>query len=185
MRLVASAADGATGIGGTSIRVTQPLHAEPWLATHLTVGDEVDVPVAVHDETDAAMRVSASLRLSPGLVAVGPVEAAVEVGAHGTAAHVFRVRAVAAGEARATVLVASGRGGPDLSDAVERVVTVRPLARAVVETRSGTLAAGLPWTPALPALAEGVPSERRVSFYASPLADTLGGFEGLIACPHG
>jgi len=29
------------------------------------------------------------------------------------------------------------------------------------------------------------PHEHRATFYASPLADVLGGFEGLIACPHG
>ena len=51
--------------------------------------------------------------------------------------------------------------------------------------KSGTVSSEQPWTAAFPPLAADVDREHRVSVYPSPLAETLDGFEGLIACPHG
>ncbi len=196
LRLVASAGDGATGIGETRIRVTQPLHAEPWIATHLTVGDDLEVPVAVRNETDDAMRVALSLHSSPQIEAVGSKGADVAVDPHGTGAHVFRIRAVAPGSARVRIDARSAghadalhsdalRSDALCSDAVERVVSVRRLGREVVETAHGSLSKDLPWSAAFPPPPADLPTEQRLTLYPSPLADVLGGFEGLIAQPHG
>ena len=62
---------------------------------------------------------------------------------------------------------------------------MRPLEREVVEVKSGSVSPEQPWTAAFPPLAADVDREHRVSVYPSPLAETLDGFEGLIACPHG
>ncbi len=181
LRLVASAADGATGIGETRLRVSQPLHVEPWIATHLTVGDELDLPLAVRNETDDGFTAHARLSVSPELAAVGSPDASVSVAALGTGSIVFRLRAVAAGTAR--VRIDAGAGV--LKDAIERVVTVHRDARAVVDTVHGTLGDAPTWLAALPLASIEGPHEHRATFYASPLADVLGSFEGLIACPHG
>jgi hypothetical protein len=181
LRLVASAADGATGVGEARVRVSQPLHANPWIAPHLTVGDELEVPVAVRNETDEEMQVALALGVSPELEVLGVAAASLHVPAHEGAAHVFRYRAVARGSARVRVDATSDTA----RDAIERVVSVRPLEREVVEVKSGSVSSELPWTAAFPPLAADVDREHRVSVYPSPLAETLDGFEGLIACPHG
>ena len=181
LRLVASDAMGATGVGETRIRVNQPLHANPWIAPHLTVGDELELPVAVRNETDGPMEVALTLGLSAELEAVGAVEATVQVPPHEGAAHVFRYRAVARGSARVRVDAVSA----EARDAIERVVSVRPLEREVVEAKSGSISSEEPWAATFPALAAGVDHKHRVTVYPSPLAETLDGFEGLIACPHG
>ncbi len=113
--------------------------------------------------------------------AVGPSDARVAVDAHGTGAHVFRIRAVAPGSARVRIDARSAAH----ADAVERVVSVRRPGREVVETSHGTLAPDLPWSAALPPPPADLPTEQRLTLYPSALADVLGGFEGLIACPHG
>ncbi|MFO0932509.1 MAG: alpha-2-macroglobulin family protein [Planctomycetota bacterium] len=181
LRFVASAADGAVGTTNAALRVAQPLHAEPWIAPHLTVGDEVDLPVALRNETDAAVAVRARLSVSRELSVVGDAVAAADVGPAGTGAVTFRVRAVAPGRARVRVDVAGGTE----RDAIERVVVVRPEARAEIETVHATVSAEAPFLAALPVAAAAVHTERRASLYASPLAEVMGSFEGLIACPHG
>ena len=181
LRFVASAADGAVGTTNAELRVALPLHAEPWIAPHLTVGDEVDLPVALRNETDAAVAVRARLVVCRELSVVGDAVAAADVGPAGTGAVTFRVRAVAPGRARVRVDVAGGTE----RDAIERVVVVRPEARADVETVHATVSAEAPFLAALPVAAAAVHTERRASLYASPLAEVMGSFEGLIACPHG
>ena len=181
LRLVASAADGATGIGETRVLVSQPLHLEPWVAGRLTVGDDIEVPVAVRNETEEPVTPRVRLSVSQELAVVGPAEASAEVPARGTGALVFRVRAVGPGTAhvRFDAETATER------DAVERMVVVRRDARAVIDMAYGTLRAGSAFAAVFPAAPAPGPEEHRVTFYASPLADVLGGFEGLIACPHG
>ncbi len=181
LRLVASAADGATGVGETSIRVTQPLHVAPWIAPYLTVGDELDLPVAVRNETAADTDVALALSASSGIAVLGESQARVAVGPHGTGSHTFRIRAVAPGAMSVRVDATSATA----QDAIERVIDVRRLARAVVETVNQTVSADSPFTAAILASTPELPTDHRVSFYSSPLADVIGGFEGLIACPHG
>lgn len=181
LRLVASSSDGAVGTATTSLRVTQPLHADPWIAPHLTVGDEVDLPVALRNETDAAVAIMARLILSRELSVVGDAVAAADVGPGGTGAVTFRVRAVAPGRARVLVDVAGGTE----HDAIERVVVVRPETRTEVETVTATVSASAPLPAVLPVRAEAVRTERRVSLYPSALADIVAGFQGLLAHPHG
>ena len=54
-------------MGEARVRVSQPLHANPWIAPHLTVGDELELPVAVRNETDEAMDVALALGVSSEL----------------------------------------------------------------------------------------------------------------------
>ncbi len=62
LRFVASAADGAVGTTNAALRVAQPLHAEPWIAPFLTVGDELDLPVALRNETEGTPTVAVRAR---------------------------------------------------------------------------------------------------------------------------
>jgi hypothetical protein len=175
MRVVASADDGATGVGHAELRVTQPLSVEPWVPSHLTVGDELDLPVALRNGTEGAVTVKVRLESSAEIGTTGGPGAEVEVGPGGTGAHTFRIRAAAPG--RATVRVFAEANGE--RDAVERAITVRPCAREVKDARSFVLKAGSV-TPSV-----GERGSLRLDLYPGPLADTVAGFEALIAEPHG
>ena len=181
LRLVASASDGATGVGEARLRSTQPLSADPWVAPHVTVGDVVELPVTVRNETAEAVETVVAVTASAELVVEGRPTASVAVGPGGTAAHVVVLRAVAPGTARVRVDASHAAA----RDAVERVVVVHRDARAVVETAHGTLGDGPTWLAALPAAPPDRAFTQRAVFYPSPVADLVGGFEGLIACPHG
>jgi len=178
MRLVASSADGGTGVHVTKLRVSQPLHLDPWLAPHLTDGDTLDLPVSVRNETDAAIEAEVKLDVSPHLRIVGDSRATIEVEARGTGAHTFRIRAVKAG--KATVRIETFAG--DERDAVARIVHVRPNAQEVVKTVSTQIDTGSAWTPKL---GRPGPGRLRLDLYPSPLADTVAGVDGLIREPHG
>jgi len=174
MRLVASRNDGATGIGFTSIRVRQPLSVDPWIAPHLTVGDELDLPVAARNETGDPVQVRLRLHTSAELEVIGAREAAVDVGPGRTGAHTFRIRALAPGRARVRVDAAGGSA----ADAVERFITVRPDGREVVATVAGKTGA---WT-SFETRGRG---RVRLDVYPDPVAEALSGLEGLVREPHG
>lgn len=181
LRLVASAPDGATGIGETTLRSSMPLHVEPWIATHLTVGDAVEIPVAVRNETEDAVTSRVEITVSAELELLGAREVSVSLVPRGTGSAVFRVRAARPGSARVKVDVESASA----RDSVERIIEIHHDARAVVATMHGTLRDGPPVLMALPAAAASGPEARRVTLYPSALAEVMGGFEGLIAAPHG
>jgi uncharacterized protein YfaS (alpha-2-macroglobulin family) len=145
------------------------------------VGDALDLPVAVRNETAKETTVALRLTSTPEVAILGEPTASVVVGPNGTGAHVFRIRAAARGSARVRVDATSD----EADDAIERVVQVRPDAREVVETWSATVAPDKPWRLAPPALAVSAPVDHRVTLYPSPLVDVLGGLEGLLSCPHG
>ncbi len=174
MRLVASRNDGATGIGYTSIRVRQPLSIDPWIAPHLTLGDELDLPVAARNETDASVRVLLRVRASREIEVIGATEATVAVGPGGTAAHTFRIRARRAGRARLRIDATSS----EHSDAVERIIEVHHDGRRIVETQPGELGQ---WMQ-VRALRQG---SVRVDVYPDPVSEALSGLEGMIRKPHG
>jgi len=173
MRLVASTDDGATGIGFTSIRVRQPLSVEPWIAPHLTVGDDLDLPVAVHNDTTRPMHVRLKIRAT-GVRVIGPKEASVEIGPGKTAAHTFRILATAPGRARLRIDAAGG----DEADAVERFVEVRPDGREIVVTKTARTGIGV-------AFQQKREGRVRLDVYPDPVAEALTGLKGMIRKPHG
>jgi hypothetical protein len=183
LRLVASADDGSIGTAETALVATQPLAAEPWVAPHLTVGDVLDLPVALRNGTAHAETIGVRLKVGKGLQVVGPAQARVLVGPRGTGAVTFRLEAVAPG--RASVRIDARGDDADLVDAVERLVTIVRDARPLVETKSVTVEEGPATDLALAPPRERWPTERRVSAFPSPMTEVIGGFEGLIACPHG
>ncbi len=175
MRIVASADDGAVGVGHADLRVTQPLSVEPWVPSHLTVGDELDLPVALRNGADAKVTVKVRLESSPGIDILGGPGAEVEVLPGGTGAHTFRIRASAPGRAAVRVFAEAGTE----RDAVERAITVRPYAREVRDARSFVLKAG----SVAPSV--GDRGALRLDLYPSAVADTVAGFEALVREPHG
>ncbi len=182
MRLVASASDGATGIGESAIHVGQPLHADPWIAPHLTVGDELEVPVAVHVETEDAMDVALKLVLPDGMAAMGETVGVLHVEPHRTGAHSFRMRADAEGTYRVRIEAESD----GFADVIERIVHVQPFGREVVHVANATLSAAEAATLTLPDLGDDARvTERRLQVYPGPLSETLAGLDGLIREPHG
>lgn len=183
LRLVASAGDGSIGTAETALVATQPLAAEPWVAPHLTVGDVLDLPVALRNGTEHAETLAVQLKVGAGLKGLGPMRAELLVAPRATGAVTFRLRAESPG--RALVRIDARGEDAGLVDAVERFVTIVRDARPHVETKSVTLEEGPATDLALAPPKEPWPTERRVRAFPSPVTEVIGSFEGLIACPHG
>lgn len=178
MRLVASNDVGAVGVGTGSITVRQPVHATPWLAPHLTVGDVVDVPVAVRNEQDHAATIHVRASVSDHLEPVGTQVADVDVGPGETGRATLRYRAVAPGKARVRIVAAT----EGVADAQERIVEVHPYARTIVDVLNGSVSSDVAFPTVMAAAG---PGDVRMDLYPSPLSEALSGFEGLIRAPHG
>jgi hypothetical protein len=178
LRLVASNAAGAVGVGTGSIRVKQAVHATPWLSPHLTIGDVVDVPVAIRNEEAFAVDAQVTFATSEhlGLRSPATITVPIEPGATGRA--LFRIEALAAGRAPVTIGVDTGGA----KDRQQRIVEVHPNARTVVAVANGNVTSDMAFPTRM--ATEG-PGEVRMDLYPSPLTEILSGFDGLIAAPHG
>src|SRR5690606_37259827 len=60
--VVASDAEGNLGSGQGSLRVFQPFFIEPDLPRFLTVGDEIDIPIAIYNYLDAPQSIELDVR---------------------------------------------------------------------------------------------------------------------------
>ncbi|MDF1702761.1 MAG: alpha-2-macroglobulin family protein, partial [Planctomycetota bacterium] len=162
LRLVASDASGAVGVGTGRIRVRQSVHAAPWLAPHLTVGDVVDVPVAVRNEESRGVIVSVQATTSEHLVALGSQTITLEVGPLATGRATLRYRAVRTGKARVRLVAAT----PASQDMQERIVHVHPHARTIVDVLNGSVTSDARFPTVMAAAG---PGEVRMDLYPSPL----------------
>jgi len=133
-RLMAVAADEATRFGSGDLRMTvkKPLLAKPVLPRFLTLGDDAEVGVTVHNYTDVAGTATVTARAVGATLSEN--RATVQLDRDGSARVRFHARAGTAESARFTFSVSMGKH----SDAL--AVTV-PISRGrIIDT--ATLAAG-------------------------------------------
>jgi hypothetical protein len=178
MRLVASDANGAVGLGEAAIRVGRPVHLEPRVPGHLTVGDRIEVPVAVRNETNRALTAEVRVETDARLTIDGEATSVVTVPPRRTGICRFTLEARRHGDARVRLFTTAGAE----SDATEQVMRVLRHARRTVTIRSAGLGAKRPWTPRLP---RGRADAVRLDVFPSPESEALAGFEGLLGEPHG
>ena len=176
LRVVASDLRGAVGVATTRLVSSRPLYAEPRIAPHLTVGDALELPVALRNETEAAFDARVVLSVGEGLEIRDDAQADLRVEPGRTAAHRFAIRAGAPGR---YVVRIEARGGGH-ADAIERIVTVHPDGRRVETAQHGRVAADEPWR-----VRPDRTGAATVTLYPSALSELVGGFEGLIGEPHG
>ncbi|MFQ5503749.1 MAG: alpha-2-macroglobulin family protein [Planctomycetota bacterium] len=182
MRLVASDARGGIGVTETHLRVTQSLSIDPWVCRMLTLGDRLELPVALRNGTDKVLDVVAGIDPAPALGVDQAREIHLGVPVHASSAHRFRLKATKTGVARLRVHASAGA----LADAVAREVRIRPDGRRVETSKAGGLEQGRTWRVAWQ-VEPGSRGPARLSLrlFPSVLAETQQGFEGLLREPHG
>jgi hypothetical protein len=153
---------GAQGGAVTSFLGTLPVYVEPVVPKTLLVGDEVRIPLQLVNTTDAA--VSSPLATTATNAKITGGNGSRTVPAHGS--FVDQARLVADQPGAAKLRVALGT-----TDAIERVIAVKPVGRLLQTVRSGTLAA--PRTLSIEAPAGSDPRTDRVRLLAFPGALAL------------
>jgi hypothetical protein len=184
-RLSASASSRSGLLGGTSapLRVFQDFLIDVDLPVALTQGDEIAVPVVVHNYLKEPQKVSLDLQADDWFMPAdgqGLVRR-LELKPDEVAVVAFRIRAMKAGRQPLTV---QARGGK-MSDAVKRWVEVRPDGFPVEQVGGGPLAGSAMHTIVIPETA--VPGASRLLVRISPsiLSQVLEAADGLLQLPHG
>ena len=179
--LLVSDKQGNLGSTELGLRVFQDFFVEPDLPRFLTVGDEIDVPIAVYNylgepqsiELAVAPDAWFELRAEPQLV--------FEAGANEVIAAYLPIRVTEFGKHELQITAT----GSNMSDAVLREVEVLPNGQRVAEVTGSRMQASQQIT--LPIPVEAIPGTSRVTVKVFPgiVSQVLAGLEGMLQMPYG
>jgi hypothetical protein len=182
LQAVANAEDGRIGTAELGVRVFQEFFVDLDLPRRLTQGDEITVPVVVHNYQQHPARVSLALENAPWFTRLADATQVLDLGAGETGVRGFRVRAVTPGRHALTV---RARGGA-MTDAVRRPVEVTPDGAVFEISHSGRVhGRGATQDVLLPD--DALPGTTRLAVKVLPgvASQILHGLDGLIEKPSG
>ncbi len=180
----AFSAAGALGAGSVKIESVEPFYLEPKLPLEVTAGDQVDLPVAVVNATDAALA-GGQLTVTAGSefqLATGQLPVALAAGERGRKL----VRLTAQPHNGPAALTLRGSAGP-YADSVTRSVTVVPRGFPIEDGRGGLISPGDLVTQEIIVPEDYVAGsmKSRVVVYPTPLASMNEALARLIREPYG
>lgn len=181
----ASASDGRLGVGQGALRVFQSFFVEVDLPPALTVGDEVEIPIAVRNFLEQPQTVRLEVESADWFEPLSPLVQEVSIEAGETRGASLRLRARMHGSRQPLIVrahgVSSGSAEARVEDAVRREVEVRPSGVRREETVSGTVN-GLERIAAR-ASADAIPGTRKVMLRLTPdvFSAALAGIDPLAA----
>jgi uncharacterized protein YfaS (alpha-2-macroglobulin family) len=180
---LASSADGKLGGAEQALRGFQDFFVDLDMPTALVRGDEVTIPVAVHNYLEQPQTVRLEVKSEPWFQLLSPARLTVTVRAGGVEGGELRLRAVKSGHQRLSLRA----DGTKLSDAIAREILVSESGQEEHQTVSGTLEAGRPLKVAVAVPPQAVQGSARLLLRVFPgrLASAVDGLEGALAEPHG
>jgi uncharacterized protein YfaS (alpha-2-macroglobulin family) len=177
----ASGADGRLGVGQSALRVFQDFFVDVELPPALTVGDEIELPIAVHNYLADSQTVKLEVEAANWFTALTPVVQELTLGPDEVKGVPLRLRATAFGKKTLTVYAF----GAKLKDAVRREVEVRPDGVRVESAVGGPLAETVTATTRIPDGAIAGSERVLLRVYPGLFAAALEGLEGLLQMPGG
>jgi len=183
-RLTASAvtSDGRLGaLENSHIRVFQPFFVQPDLPVALTRGDEVTIPIAVHNHLDKEQTVTLKLADAPWFERLDDAVKSLTLPANAVRGASFRVRVTKVGS-HPLEIAAEGAG---VADAIKKVIEVVPDGRRVETITNGNLQQPVNLNLTVPANAiEGSP-KAILKIYPSTFSQLVEGLDGIFQMPSG
>ena len=177
----ASAADGRLGVGQGALRVFQDFFVDIDLPVALTVGDEVEVPIAVHNYLDEPQKVRLEVEQAEWFSTMTPAVQELVLEPQEVRGVPLRLRATDFGKKTITVWAFGGK----LQDAIRRDVEVRPDGVRVEEAVGGVLAAQTAVRGRLPPGAIRGSEKVLLRLYPGVFSAVLEGIEGVFRKPYG
>jgi alpha-2-macroglobulin-like protein len=182
-RLSASAvsAAGQLGASQSSLRVFQPFFVDVDLPVSLTRGDEVALPIVVHNYLDKPQSVTVTLDDAPWFQRLDAATKTVSLGPAEVRAVACRIRVRKVGEHQLQV-TAQGSG---VADAVKRAVTVVADGRRVEQVVNGSLSQPKSIDIELPGEAIEGSGRSIVKIYPSSFSQLVEGLDAIFQLPYG
>lgn len=177
--------DGRIGSGGGQVTSRLPFQIEPKLPLEVTMGDRIDLPIAVINATDGPSQVELSLTADASLQPIGDTTRSVSLSADQRRRENISLDVVSgSAESDATITI-RGVGTGSLRDSITRRVHIAPAGYPARESLAGRLSERA--TVQLPIPEEMVAGSLAVTVRAfpSPIADVMSGVESILREPHG
>ena len=182
MAVIASTLGGQVATLEREIRAFQPFFIDHDPPRSLTEGDEIALPVVLRNYLDRAQTVDTEIKPENWFTFLGPAKRRSKVGARDTNREVFEFRAVAPvkeGRQRVTGY------GTDMSDAIEKKISVRPNGEEMIQTASKIFNDAASFDLDVPegAIKRSIEGELRI--YPNLLAHIVEGIEAIMQRPYG
>lgn len=179
--LLASDAEGTLGSADVPLRVFQEFFIEPDLPTHLTVGDEVQIPVSIFNYLEREQVVTLSVEEAEWFEFSAEPQWQTTLAANEVGVVYLPIRVTGFGE-RELQITAQGES---LSDAVLRTMRVVPPGELRASVESAGVEDGLEMALDVPeSTMEGATSVT-VRLYPGLLPNLTQGLESMLRAPHG
>jgi hypothetical protein len=178
---MASSLRGQLGSTTAGIRVFQDFFLDVDLPVALTAGDEVSVPVALHNYLDEPQTVRLQLERDDRFDLLSQPETVRTLDPGQVTVHYFRIRARKPGAVALTV-----RGyGSKMADAVRRRVEVVPNGRQVVQAFNDRLTGNVERVVEIPRNAIAEASKLLVKIHPGVFSQVLEGLDAILQMPFG
>lgn len=185
MSMIASTERGTLGTATSSLKVFQDFFVDLDLPVVLTEGDQVSLPVAIYNYTDANGEVRLKLKDEDWFRLVDDsVEKSVNVDAQHVGGSQFTLEAKRIGKFRLT-LTAQMKGGSRRADVVVREIEVVPNGREQNIVFNGQLESTVSHRVEFPTTAINGASKIVVRLYPGPLSQIIEGMDSILRMPSG
>ncbi len=185
MSMIASTERGRLGTTTSSLKVFQDFFVDLDLPVVLTHGDQVSLPVAIYNYTDAKGEVRLKLKDEDWLALVDDSgEKSVDVDSQHVGRSQFTLEAKRIGKFKLT-LTAQMRGNTKRADVVVREIEVVPNGREQNIVFNGQLESKASYTVEFPPKAIDGASKIFVRLYPGPLSQIIEGMDSILRMPGG
>jgi hypothetical protein len=182
LAVIGSTTDGKIGMAEKEILAFQPFFVEHDPPRVLTEGDMIQLPVVLRNYLDKSQVVELGIKPESWFTLLGPAQKRAEVAAGDNSRQTFDFRAVASvkdGKQRITAT------GADVSDQIERPVSVHPDGEEIAKTASGILTDAATIDANIPAEAINGTARAELKIYPNLMAHVVESIEGIMQRPYG
>jgi hypothetical protein len=182
LAVIGSTTSGEIGMAEKEILAFQPFFVEHDPPRVLTEGDTIQLPVVLRNYLAKSQVVELEIKPESWFTLLGPAQKRAEVAAGDNSRQTFDFRAVASvkdGKQRITAT------GADVSDQIERPVSVHPDGEEIAKTWSGILADSATLDADIPADAINGTPRAELKIYPNLMAHVVESIEGIMRRPYG
>jgi hypothetical protein len=179
---IASTKNGKIGVAEKEVQAFQSFFVDLEPPKFLTEGDEIYLPTQIRNYTDKKQKVAVTFAANDWFSFLNTKKQQIEVASGASENAIFGFKAISAvkdGKQRVTAIAAKD------SDAIEKLVTVRPNGREIVKTESKLFNGSAYFDVNFPADVLPKTQKAELKIYPNLMAHVTESVEGLLQRPYG